>query len=166
MKKNSFIYAIALLLVSISVYYAHSASQTVLRISNYKTGEIYIEVPAKAGDQLFFGWIHSWEKIPWNEYYHIAKDNALVLDTITVTAFGAGIPENKGTKTRIENGVIYMEEIGQVFDKFTWLNSHFAVRDIKLNGKLIAAGHMLPDLTRLNLVVERRGFNLWKKTQN
>lgn len=166
MKKTGLIYAIAVLLLSIVAYYTYSASQTVLRISNYKTGEIYIEVPAKAGDQLFFGWIHSWEKIPWNEYYHISKDNTLVLDMISITAFGAGIPENKGKKTRIENGIIYMEDIGQIFDKFTWLNSHFAVRDIKLNGKLIAAGHMLPDLTRLNLVVERRGFNLWKKIQN
>ncbi|MBP3689856.1 MAG: hypothetical protein J6I74_00880, partial [Schwartzia sp.] len=42
------------------------SAQTVLRIYDYETKEIYVEVPAKEGDQLFFGWIHSWEKIPWH----------------------------------------------------------------------------------------------------
>ena len=70
-RKKNFI----LIIIAISIglgsllYYG---AQTVLRITNYKSGEIYAEVPAKEGDKLFFGWIHSWEKIPWNEYYHIA----------------------------------------------------------------------------------------------
>lgn len=161
MKKHKLISLLAALLAMFLIYFYYQAQQTVLRIYNYQTGEIYVEVPAKAGDTLFFGWIHSWEKIPWNEYYHIAADNTLVLDTITITAFGAGIPENKGKTVRIQDGVIYMEDINQVFPAFTWLNSHFAVRDIKLNDKLISAGYLLPDLTRVNLVVERRGFNAW-----
>lgn len=162
MKKHRLISLLAALLAVLLIYFIYQTQQTVLRIYNYQTGEIYVEVPAKAGDTLFFGWIHSWEKIPWNEYYHIAADNTLVLDTITITAFGAGIPENKGKIVRIQDGIIYMEQINQVFTSFTWLNSHFAVRDIKLNDKLISAGYLLPDLTRVNLVVERRGFSAWK----
>ncbi len=132
------------------------ASATVLRISDWKTGEVYIEAPAKAGDHLFFGWMHSLEKIPWNEYYHIAPDETLVLDTISFPAFGAGIPENKGTTCRVENGLIYMEDIGQVFDEFVWINSHYAVRDIRLNDTLITSGTRLPEHTRLRLKIERR----------
>ncbi|MFV0496956.1 MAG: DUF1850 domain-containing protein [Candidatus Fimivivens sp.] len=120
---------------------------------------MYAQVPAKAGDTLFFGWMHSLEKIPWNEYYHIAPDNALVLDTISFPAFGAGIPENKGKTCRIEDGLIYMDEIGQEFDEFVWINSHYAVRDIKLNDALIASGNQLPEHTRLRLVIERRFFS-------
>jgi len=138
------------------------ASQTVLRIYDYRSGEIYVEVPAKEGDKLFFGWVHSWEKIPWHEYYHIAQDNSLVLDTISFPAFGAGIPENKGKVCRIENGLIYMDEIGQVFPEFNWINSHFATREIILNGQLISKGDMLPEHTRLRLVVERR-LKRWLK---
>ena len=41
----------------------HWASQTVMRIKNYDTQHIYVEFPAKAGDRLFFGWIHSLEHI-------------------------------------------------------------------------------------------------------
>lgn len=157
LKKNN-LKKISLVIIAIVAiitgYYWNGA--TVLRIYDYKTGAIYLEVPAKAGDKLFFGWVHSLEKIPWNEYYHINKDNSLVLEKISFPAFGAGIPENKGKSCRIENGLIYMEEIEQVFPEFSWLNSHFATRDIRLNGKLISRGSMLPEHTRLRLVIERR----------
>ena len=157
LKKNN-LKKISLVIIAIVAiitgYYWNGA--TVLRIYDYKTGAIYLEVPVKAGDKLFFGWVHSLEKIPWNEYYHISKDNSLVLETISFPAFGAGIPENKGKSCRIENGLIYMEEIEQVFPEFSWINSHFATRDIRLNGKLISRGSMLPEHTRLRLVIERR----------
>lgn len=160
-RRNIVVFFLALILVAVGSGY-YWASQTVLRIYNYQSGEIYIEVPAKEGDKLFFGWVHSWEKIPWNEYYSIASDNTLVLDTISFPAFGAGIPENKGKVCRIENGLIYMDEIGQVFPEFDWLNSHFATREIILNGQLISKGDRLPEHTRLRLVVERR-LKKWLK---
>lgn len=165
MKHKKLITLLLTVVVASGLYYHYWVAQTVLRIYDYHTKEIYLEVPAKTGDQLFFGWLHSWDLIPWHEYFHIASDNTLVLDTISFTAFGAGIPENKGKKVRIENGIIYMEEIDQVFTEFTWLNSHFANKDIKLNNQLIAAGSTLPDLTRLNLVVEPRGWCWWQKNK-
>ena len=160
-QRNIHIFFLALVLMGLGAWY-YWASQTVLRIYDYRSGEIYVEVPAKEGDKLFFGWVHSWEKIPWHEYYHIAQDNSLVLDTISFPAFGAGIPENKGKVCRIENGLIYMDEIGQVFPEFNWINSHFATREIILNGQLISKGDMLPEHTRLRLVVERR-LKRWLK---
>ena len=117
---------------------------------------MYIEVPANNGDTLYFGWMHSLEKIPWNEYYRITPENSLLLDTISFPAFGAGIPESKGVVCRVEDGLIYMEGIGQVFDEFVWINSHYAVRDIKLNEKVITCGELLPEHTRLVLRIERR----------
>lgn len=154
-RRKRFILFTTCLLISIGIL-LYWESRTVLRIYNYQSGEIYVEVPAKEGDKLFFGWVHSWEKIPWNEYYHIAQDNTLVLDTITFPAFGAGIPENKGKVCRIENGLIYMEEINQVFPEFDWINSHFSTREIILNGQVISKGDRLPEHTRLRLVIERR----------
>ena len=152
-----------LVLASLFVFNEYSA-QTVLRIYDYQTKEIYVEVPAKEGDQLFFGWKHSWEKIPWHEYYHIDANHDLILDTIAFPAFGAGIPENKGTTVWIKDGMIYMGNINQVFHEFTWINSHFATRDIKLNGQLIARGKTLPEHTRVNLaIVKRRFFDGRKK---
>lgn len=137
----------------------HWANQTVMRIKDYKTQKIYVEFPAKPGDKLFFGWIHSLEHIHWHEYFHVASDNSLVLDTISFPAFGAGIPENKGKKAWVdEKGNIYMDEIGQVFQRIDWLNSHYATRQIKLNDTLITSGRLLPEHTRLTLIIEKRGF--------
>jgi hypothetical protein len=47
-----------------------------------------------------------------------------------------------------------MEEIDQRFDELVWLNSHFAVRDIAINGELIARGADLPEHTRLTLQIK------------
>lgn len=128
-----------------------------LRIRDWKTGEIMAERPASAGGELFFGWIHSLEHIPWNEYYHIDENLDLVLDAITFPAFGAGIPENKGRVAYIKDGLIHMEEIGQRFKELDWLNSDTATRDIKLDGVLITSGALLPRHKRLRLRVERDG---------
>lgn len=134
------------------------SEKKILRIYDYQTQKEYVRYPVKTGDKLFFGWIHSWEHISWHEYYHINADNTLELDTISFPAFGAGIPENKGKRTEIKNGRIYMEEIGQIFPRFVWINSHYATRDIKVNDVLVTSGRILPEHTRLVLVIERRGL--------
>ena len=160
MKKKAAARIFVAVFVFAALWMIYEASgETVLRIYDYETKEIYVEVPAKEGDKLFFGWIHSWEKIPWHEYYHIDAKGDLILDRIAFPAFGAGIPENKGTKVWIdEDGMINMGNIGEVFHEFTWINSHFATREIKLNDVTIAEGETLPEHTRLNLGVMKRRF--------
>jgi hypothetical protein len=133
----------------------HASEETVLRIYDWKTGAVYAEVPAKVGSRLFFGWIHSLEKIPWNEYFHVDSRYDLILDAITFPAFGAGIPEDKGRVCYVKDGLIHMEEIGQVFKELHWLNSHTATRDIALDGALVARGADLPQHARLRLVIEK-----------
>ncbi|GHV53003.1 hypothetical protein FACS1894206_02850 [Deltaproteobacteria bacterium] len=128
----------------------------VLRIYDWKTGVKYAEVPAKTGSRLFFGWIHSWEHIPWNEYYHVGADFSLILDAITFPAFGAGIPENKGKVCYVRDGLIHMEEIEQSFPELVWLNSHTATREIVLDGIPVARGDTLPQHTRVRLLIEKR----------
>jgi hypothetical protein len=118
-----------------------------------------LEAEVRPGDSFFFGLVHSLEKIPWNEYYHIEADGEdfyLILDSISVPAFGAGVPENRGKTCRIENGIIFMEEIGERFDGLDWINSHSFVRDIAVNGKTIARGRDLPEHTRLVLALKKQ----------
>ncbi len=162
MLKSKKLVALLLCLVLGLGIWGYWASRTVLRIYDDKSGKIYVEVPAKEGDKLFFGWFHSLEKIPWNEYYHIGPNNLIVLDTISFPAFGAGIPENKGKECYVKDGLIYMDKIGQVFPRFIWINSHFATKEIKLNDIHITSGEELPEHTRLILVIERRGIK-WLK---
>ncbi|MDR2614505.1 MAG: DUF1850 domain-containing protein [Candidatus Accumulibacter sp.] len=134
----------------------HASEEAVLRIYDWKTGAIHVEVPARIGGRLFFGWIHSLEKIPWNEYFHVDSKYRLILDAITFPAFGAGIPENKGRVCYVKDGLIHMEEIGQVFEELDWLNSHTATRDIMLDDALVARGADLPQHVRLRLIIEKR----------
>ena len=127
----------------------------ILRVYDRKTGTLYAEAPARVNSRLFFGWIHSLEKIPWNEYYHVDEHGKLVLDSITFPAFGAGIPEDKGRVCYVRDGLIHMEEIGQVFTELVWLNSHTATRDITLDGKPVTRGSDLPHHTGIRLRIEK-----------
>jgi hypothetical protein len=56
----------------------------------------------------------------------------------------------------VKDGLIHMEEIGQVFEELHWLNSHTATRDIVLDGALIARGAELPQHARLRLIIEKK----------
>lgn len=160
MKRKTVLFTVlALLLAAGLCAWQQTAPERLLKIYDYQTKAVYVQAPVKTGDRLFFGWVHSLEKIPWHEYYHITDSDTLVLDTISFPAFGAGIPENKGTRVRIENGLIFMEGINQEFAQFDWINSHFATREIKLNGRLLTSGRELPEHQRLVLKIERGG--LW-----
>jgi len=127
----------------------------VLRIYDWETGEVYVEHPAKPGDELYFGWIHSLEKIPWDEYYHIDEELNLILDTIRFPAFGAGIPENKGVVCYVKDGLIYMSGIDQKFTEFVWMNSHTATQEIRVADEYVTRGSELPR-RRLVLNISRR----------
>jgi len=148
--------AAALIWASWGVFIDRAFAETALylRVYDWKTGELYVEAPAKVGSALFFGWIHSLEKIPWNEYFHVAENLDLVLDVITFPAFGAGIPENKG-RCYVENGLIHMADIGQIFKELVWLNSHTATQEITLDGRHVTKGSELPHHARLRLIIEK-----------
>jgi hypothetical protein len=117
---------------------ALQAEELVLRIYDWKTQEVYVEAPARINSRLLFAWIHSQEKIPWNEYFHIGEDRLLILDMITFPAFGAGIPEDKGRVMYVKNGLI-----------------HIATRELVLDGTPLTRGSALPEHTRLRLVIEK-----------
>ena len=151
----SAVFAVLTLLLLVSTACSSFGSRPVLRIADWKTGEVYVEYPVSPGDELYFGWIHSLEKIPWNEYYHIDEDLNLILDTISFTAFGAGIPHDKG-RVSIKDGVIYMSEINQKFTEFVWMNSPTATQEIRVAGEYVTRGSELPHHRRLVLTVERR----------
>ncbi|MDR1915508.1 MAG: DUF1850 domain-containing protein [Synergistaceae bacterium] len=151
--------SISAILTALLVFIAHvplsADSKIYLRVSDWSTGAIFAEAPVQAGDKLFFGWIHSLERIPWNEYYHIDENLSIILDAITFPAFGAGIPENKGKVCYVKDGLIHMEQIDQKFNELVWLNSHTATQEIRLNDKYITRGSELPQHRRVRLTIER-----------
>lgn len=118
-------------------------TEKTLVIKHQVTKEIYREVPVQQGDSLTFNWMHSFEHIPWNEYFILGNDNRLVLRKFEVAGFGAGIPENEGTVS-IEDGMVVMSNIDRVFDDIHWINSQTALIAITCNGTVIARGSDLP----------------------
>jgi hypothetical protein len=130
-------------------------SQTLLRIRVAATGEVLFETPAGPGDRIDVAWTHSLDKVPWHESYHVAPDGTIVLDSFSITAFAAGIPQDKGTPRLAADGLIWFENIGQVFEEFHWLNSQYT-GNIGLNGAVIANGAELPNHVQLILRIERR----------
>jgi hypothetical protein len=125
-----------------------------LTIQNAETGEMYVSEEVRAGDRLEFGWTHSFERIPWNEYYEILQDGSFVLHTISVAGFGAGIPAEMDVDYRYEDGLIYMDGIESHFPQFNWINSQTALREIRLNGELLIRGEDMPHHEKMVLVVK------------
>ena len=143
-----------ILLAAASVY-AQRQSR-VLVVENRETGEIYASAPVKAGDELSFEWEHSFEHIPWNEYYEIEEDGSFLLHTISVAGFGAGIPAEMDCEYRYEDGLIYMDGIDSRFEQFNWINSQTALKEIALNGKQLLTGADMPHHEKMILSIKSK----------
>ncbi|MEW9121543.1 MAG: DUF1850 domain-containing protein [Thermotaleaceae bacterium] len=127
-----------------------------LMISHQETNRVYLTREVSPGDKLTYGWIHSFEHIPWTEDYYVQKNNHLMLSRITIAGFGAGIPHNKGKVTKVDDGTIIMEEINEDFQEINWIHSQTATEYIQLNGQTIAKGVDLPHHESLKLKIEKR----------
>lgn len=130
-----------------------------LVVENLETGEVYARTSVKAGDELVFEWVHSFEHIPWNEYYEVEQDGGFVLNTISVAGFGAGIPAEMDCTYRYEDGLIYMEDIGSYFPQFNWINSQTALIEIDLNGTLLLKGADMPHHEKIVLSIKRQRWS-------
>ncbi len=126
----------------------------VLVAENLETGEVYASVPIKAGDEVSFEWEHSFEHIPWHEYYEVEKDGSFLLHTISVAGFGAGIPAEMDCDYRYEDGLIYMDNIESRFERFNWINSHTALKKIEVNGKCLLTGADMPHHEKIVMSVK------------
>ena len=130
-------------------------------ITNQNTDEIYFSRIVEASDIITYGWIHSFELIPWTEDYEIEENNKLLLKRITIAGFGAGIPHDKGIVTIDENGIIIMDEINEEFPEINWIHSQTATEYISINGEVIMKGKDLPHHESLRLEIKER-VNIWR----
>ena len=110
--------------------------------------EVFL-VPVQAGDKLSLEIEHSFEHIPWFEYYTITEDWQFNLDAIAVAGYGAGIPAEMDVPTRVEDGMVWMEEINSVFPQFSWITSDKYMKGLSLNGEEVFDFRSLPDASRI-----------------
>lgn len=131
---------------------------TAFQLYDRENEKVVLEVPASAGDQLCLEIEHSFEHIPWYEYYTIMEDGSFNLDALAVAGYGAGIPAEMDVPTRIEDGLIWMEDINSVFPEFRWLTSDKYMKTLTLNGEEIFDFRTLPNASRIRgSIIEKRG---------
>ena len=130
------------------------------RLYDRKLDQVVLSVPIRPGDRLSLEIEHSFEHIPWLEYYTVTDDLQFNLDAIAVAGYGAGIPAEMDVPTRIdENGMIWMEEINSVFPQFSWITSATYMKGLTLNGEEIFDFRSLPDASRIRgEIITKRGY--------
>lgn len=132
---------------------------TVFQLYDRDRDQVVLSVPIRAGDQLSLEIEHSFEHIPWYEYYTVTGDFQFNLDAIAVAGYGAGIPAEMDVPTRIEDGLVWMEEINSVFPKFSWITSDKYMKGLTLNGEEIFDFRSLSDASRIRgEIIKRKGY--------
>lgn len=156
--KKRFAYpAILLLLLALAAtaVFAAGKGSRKLVVASQVSDKVYCQVSVKPGDELSFGWEHSFEHVTWNEYYIVQEDGTFDLDRIAVGGFGAGIPAEMDCTYRYEDGLIYMENIqGSTFKEFDWIHSTTQLKWIALNGEVFITGPDMVQRDRIRLSME------------
>ena len=134
-------------------------SGKVFRLYDRERKTVVFSVPIKAGDKLRLEIEHSFEHIPWYEFYTVREDDQFNLDAIAVAGYGAGIPAEMDVPTRVEDGLVWMEEINSVFPYFTWITSATYMKGLQLNGEEVFDFRSLPDASRIKgEIINKRGY--------
>lgn len=135
-----------------------------LKIYDRRNDEVFLMEEVKEGDMLCLEIEHSFEHIPWFEYYRVTDDYFL-LKKIAVAGYGAGIPAEMDVPTRIEDGFVWMEDIDSRFDELKWLTHNVYMKTLTLNNKVIFDFRSLPNASLVGAVIEeKRG--VWNCLKN
>ena len=110
---------------------------------------VVFSAPIQAGDKLRLEIEHSFEHIPWYEFYTVREDDQFNLDAIAVAGYGAGIPAEMDVPTRIADGLVWMEDINSVFPQFSWITSATYMKGLQINGVEVFDFRSLPDASRI-----------------
>ena len=102
------------LLVLIFLFWAAmgcaAGEQTCFQLYDRENERVLLEVPVQPGNVLRLEIEHSFEHIPWFEYYTVTEDGAFLLDTIAET------PEHSSKKiTRLSVAPVFAEAIDRIY---------------------------------------------------
>ena len=120
---------------------------------------VVFSAPIRSGDKLRLEIEHSFEHIPWYEFYTVREDDQFNLDAIAVAGYGAGIPAEMDVPTRVEGGLVWMEDINSVFPQFSWITSATYMKGLQINGVEVFDFRSLPDASRIRgEIITVRGY--------
>ena len=150
----------AMLILLLAAYFAFLIpSGTALELHDRDSDTRIASWPIQAGDELSLEIEHSFEHIPWYEFYTVTEDGQFDLDKIAVAGYGACIPAEMDVPTHIENGLVWMEEIHSLFPTLHWITSNKYMKTFTLNGTEIFDFRTLPDASRVEAkIITTRGY--------
>lgn len=151
----------ALLVLAAAAVFVPRVPVMTLRLSYQKTGEVILEQRVSPGDELTVELTHSFEHVPWNEYYQIQEDGSFLLQRIEVGGYGAGIPAEMDVPSYVGgDGLVHMDDINSVFPCFNWITSQVNMKDLLLNGQTIFSFDQIPhhSFVSCEVQVQRRLF--------
>ena len=132
---------------------------TVFQLYDRDRHQVVFETDIRSGDRLRLEIEHSFEHIPWFEFYTVTDDLQFNLDVIAVAGYGAGIPAEMDVPTRVEGGLVWMEEINSLFPRFSWITSAKYMKGLALNGEEVFDFRSLPDASRIRgEIIMKRGY--------
>ncbi len=146
-------------LLCAAVWWAFLQPKTYFQLYDRRNETVVLEIPAGSGDQLRLEIEHSFEHIPWFEYYTVLEDGSFNLDALAVAGYGAGIPAEMDVPTRIADGLVWMEGINSRFEILKWLTSSTYMKGLTLNGEEIFDFRTLPDASLIRgQIITKRGY--------
>ena len=159
-KRSLWLIPIALVLLGALVYVGFFAPVgTAFQLYDRQRETVVFSAPIHAGDKLRLEIEHSFEHIPWYEYYTVLKDDTFNLDAIAVAGYGAGIPAEMDVPTHVEGGLVWMEDINSVFPEFSWITSATYMKGLQINGEEVFDFRSLPDASRIRgEIITVRGY--------
>ena len=159
-KRGVVIFALALILLGVFVWWGFFApAGKVFQLYDRQRETVVFSAPIHAGDKLRLEIEHSFEHIPWYEFYTVQEDDQFNLDAIAVAGYGAGIPAEMDVPTRVEGGLVWMEEINSVFPYFSWITSATYMKGLQINGEEVFDFRSLPDASRIRgQIITVRGY--------
>lgn len=159
-KRGILITALILVLLGAFVYFGFFAPVgKVFQLYDRQRETVVFSAPIRVGDKLRLEIEHSFEHIPWYEFYTVRADDQFNLDAIAVAGYGAGIPAEMDVPTRVEDGLVWMEEINSVFPQFSWITSATYMKGLQINGVEVFDFRSLPDASRIRgEIITVRGY--------
>lgn len=159
-KRGLWLVPLVLVLLGVFVWYGWFApAGKVFQLYDRVRKTVVFSAPIQAGDKLRLEIEHSFEHIPWFEYYTVREDDQFNLDAIAVAGYGAGIPAEMDVPTHIEDGLVWMEEINSIFPNFSWITSSTYMKGLQINGVEVFDFRSLPDASRIRgEIITVRGY--------
>ncbi len=127
-----------------------------LTIAPQSGGPALLSAPVSAGAVLEFEWIHSVEHFSWFERFDVAADGSLSLRQARIGGFGAGVPYERGTSARVEDGYVVYDGMDETYPVYRWINSSTATAAITVDGRILVRGSDLPHHEALELRIRKR----------